>query len=231
MKKSKLFTLISALGILCLSLMLIAADHNDAPAVAGTTADITDFYAFEGANNSNFVLVANIQGLLDPGIPTEQARFDESILIEFNIDYNNDLKEDLVIQAISRNDTMYFFGPSAPAFSGPDGTKSTIATSDPNRVKISTVTDIQISENNGMKFFAGPREDPFFFDFNKFNQVIAGTATSFENPGEDTYAGKNVLSVVVEFPKSMLPNAATGVNPFAPTTPTYNVWVETKRKQ
>lgn len=231
MKKSKLFTTIGALGIASLSLVLIAADHNDAPAVAGTTADITDFYAFEGANSSNFVLAANVQGLLVPGSPTVQASFDEAILIEFNIDYNNDLKEDLVIQAIKRNDSMYFFGPSAPAYSGQDGTKSTIATGTPNRVKISSATDVQIAENNGMKFFAGPREDPFFFDFNQYNAIVSGTATSFENPGVDTYAATNVLSVVVEFPKSMLPNAATGVNPFSPSTPIYNVWVETKRKQ
>ncbi|MDN3724078.1 DUF4331 family protein [Aequorivita sp. SDUM287046] len=231
MKKSKLFTIIGSLGIACLSIFLISADHMDAPAVTGTTADITDFYAFQGANSSNFVFAANVQGLLAPGTPTEQATFDETILIEFNIDHNNDLKEDLVIQAIKRGDSMYFFGPSAPAFSGTEGTKSTIATSTPNRVMISTVDNVQISENNGMKFFAGPREDPFFFDFNQYNEVLAGTASGFDNPGEDTFAGSNVLSVVIEFPKSMLPNGTTGVNPYAPATPIYNVWVETKRKQ
>jgi len=231
MKKSKLFAIIGGLGIATLSIFLISADHIDAPAVAGTKADITDFYAFQGSNSSNFVFAANVQGLLTPGTPTEQATFDETILIEFNIDYNNDLKEDLVIQAIKRGDSMYFFGPSAPAFSGTEGTKSTIATSAPNSVKISTTTDVQIADKNGMKFFAGPREDPFFFDFNQYNAILAGTATGFDNPGDDTFAGTNVLSVVVEFPKSMLPNAIAGVNPYAPNTPIYNVWVETKRKQ
>ncbi len=231
MKKSKLFTIMGGLGLATMSLFLMSSDQNDAPAVSGTTADIVDFYAFEGANSSNFVFAATVQGLLTPGTPTEQAAFDETILIEFNIDYNNDLKEDLVIQAIKRGDSMYFFGPSAPAYSGSEGTKSTIASSAPNSVKISTAEDVQIAENNGMKFFAGPREDPFFFDFNRFNEILAGTATGFENPGNDTYAGTNVLSVVVEFPKSMLPNGTTGVNPFAAGTPMYNVWLETKRKQ
>ena len=51
------------------------------------------------------------------------------------------------------------------------------------------------------------------------------------DPGTDTFAGTNVLSVVVEVPKSILGNGSTGVNPFAPDTPIYNVWVESKRKQ
>ena len=123
---------------------------------------------------------------------------------------------------------MYFFGPSAPAM---QGLESTIATSTRRSVKISTKDDVQITEQDGMKFFAGPREDPFFFDFNQYNAVLSGTASSFNNPGMDTFAGTNVLSVVVEFPKSMLPSGTTGVNPFAASTPMYNVWVEAKRKQ
>lgn len=228
MKKSKIFAAIGGLCLALLSLFLISADHIDAPAVAGTSADITDFYAFQGENNSNFVFIANIQGLLPAGQPTDQAEFDESVLLEFNIDYNNDLKEDLVLQAIKRGDSMYFLGPSAPAT---QGLESTILTSARRTVKISTRDDIQIAEKDGMKFFAGPREDSFFFDFDQYNAVIAGNATNFNNPGTDYYANKNVLSVAVEFPKSMLPSGTVGVNPFAETTPIYNVWVESKRKQ
>ena len=227
MKKSKLFAVIGGIGVAVLSIFLISADHIDAPAIAGTTADITDFYAFQGENNGNLVFAANVQGLLAPGQPTTQAIFDETVLLEINIDNDNDLKEDLVIQAIKRGDSMYFFGPTAPAM---QGLESTIATSTRRSVKISTKDDVQIAEKDGMKFFAGPREDPFFFDFNQYNEILAGTATGFNNPGSDTFAGTNVLSIVVEVPKSMLPGGVAGVNPFAPSTPIYNVWVEAKRK-
>lgn len=227
MKKSKFFAVIGGIGVAALSVFLISADHIDAPAIAGTTADITDFYAFQGENNGNFVFAANVQGLLAPGQPTTQAIFDETVLIEINIDNDNDLKEDLVIQAIKRGDSMYFFGPTAPAM---QGLESTIATSARRSVKISTKDDVQITEEDGMKFFAGPREDPFFFDFNQYNAILAGTASSFNNPGADTFAGTNVLSIVVEVPKSMIPGGVPGVNPFAPNTPIYNVWVEAKRK-
>jgi hypothetical protein len=71
-----------------------------------------------------------------------------------------------------------------------------------------------------MKFFAGPRDDPFFFDFGQFSEILAGNASGFNNPGVDTFAGSNVLSIVVEVPKARLGNAAT-----------LNVWAETKNKQ
>lgn len=228
MKKSKILAVIGGIGVAILSIFLISADHIDAPAVEGTNADITDFYAFQGENSGNLVFAVNVQGFLAPGQPTEQAMFDESILIEINIDNDNDLKEDLVIQAIRRGDSMYFFGPTAPAMTG---LESTIATSARRSVKISTKDDVQIAEKDGMKFFAGPREDPFYFDFNQYNKILNGDATGFENPGTDTFAGSNVLSVVVEVPKSLLPGGVAGVNPYAPNTPIYNVWVEAKRKQ
>ena len=41
--------------------------------------------------------------------------------------------------------------------------------------------------NQGMQFFAGPRDDPFFFDFGQFNEIIAGNASGFNSPGTDTF--------------------------------------------
>jgi hypothetical protein len=51
------------------------------------------------------------------------------------------------------------------------------------------------------EFFAGPRDDPFFFDLGQFQEIL-GNASGFNNPGTDTLLGLNVLSVVVEVPKS-----------------------------
>ncbi len=202
------------------SFFVIAADHIDAPAVKGGSSDITDFYAFRGQNTDNMVFVANIQGLLSPSA-TSSAKFAEDVLIEFNIDNTGDNVEDLVIQAISKNGKMYFFGPVAPAQTGLNSTIQYTST-------IGGVVDItpygtnaKISTNGGMSFFAGPRDDPFFFDFAQYSAIIAGTATGgFNNPGADTFAGTNVLSIVVEVPKSMIAGSGT----------TINTWVESKRK-
>jgi uncharacterized protein (DUF169 family) len=65
---------------------------------------------------------------------------------------------------------MYFFGPYAP---GTTGTSSTIKTSAASgSVAISKYGAAAVtSTQNGMKFFAGPRDDPFFFYFN-FKQFL-----------------------------------------------------------
>jgi hypothetical protein len=238
MKKTKISAIIGGFGLAVLSVVLIAADHIDAPEVAGTSTDIADFYAFQGENPDNLVFVIDVQGILAPGGPTEQAVFDENVLLEINIDNNNDLVEDQVIQIIKRidptttEDTMYFFGPASPSTLS-TGLDSTIDASNlSGSVKISTTTDVDITTaTNGMMFFAGPRDDPFFFDFTRYNEILSGAATGFANPGTDTFAGTNVLSVVVEVPKILLGSGTVGANPLAPGTPVYGVWVEAKRKQ
>ena len=216
MKKTKMYLGLSFVAIS--GLLLIAADHADAPAVTGNANDITDVYAFQGQDTNNLVFVVNTQGLLSPGA-TGAAVFNENVMTEINIDNNGDNVEDLVIQAIKRGGKMYFFGPTAP---GTTGTSSTVKTAaDSGSVDISAYGGTAItSTSNGMKFFAGPRDDPFFFDLNQFKAILATTATGFNNPGTDTFAGTNVLATVIEVPKSMLG-----------TSSTINVWAETKQKQ
>ncbi|WP_412560144.1 DUF4331 family protein [Winogradskyella sp. MIT101101] len=218
MKKIKNYVLVGAFVVA--TLFVIAADHIDAPAVAGGTSDITDFYAFQGENTDNLVFVANVQGLLSPK-KTNSAHFDQNIMIEFNIDTDGDAVEDLVIQAAPRGNRMFFRGPVVPNETG------TITTHDPgiettvNSVKITKYGQDAIIENaDGMTFFAGPRDDPFFFDFTQYTAILAGNASSFNAEGNDTFAGTNVMSVVVEVPKNMLGDSDT-----------INTWVETKRRQ
>ena len=216
MKKTKMIIGLSLVAIA--GLVLVAADHIDAPSVTGNAADITDVYAFQGQDTNNMVFAVNTQGLLSPG-GTAAAEFSENMLIEVNIDNTGDNVEDLVIQAIRKGDKMYFFGPYAPAAKGLSSTIDVSKAS--GSVAISKYgAAANVSTENGMKFFAGPRDDPFFFDLGQFQKILGGTATGFNNPGADTFAGTNVLAVVVEVPKSSLGNAAT-----------INVWSETKKKQ
>ncbi|RCW92256.1 DUF4331 family protein [Winogradskyella arenosi] len=217
MKKTKILIATAVLSIA--TFVAIAADHIDAPAVQGGTSDITDFYAFRGEETSNLVLIANVQGLLTPNA-TSSATFDENVLLEFNIDTDDDNVEDLVIQATPRDGKMYFFGPTAPAQTG---LNSTIVSTSSNAAVVDITSygaSAIVEEFGGMKFFAGPRDDPFFFDFNTYTEIIAGNASGFNNPGDDTFAGTNVLSVVVEVPKSMIGGSGT-----------IKTWVESKRKQ
>jgi len=216
MKKNKIY--LATIFAAIIGLITIAADHIDAPAAQGTTADITDFYAFQGEDTSNLVFVANLQGLLSPSA-TASASFDENVMVEFNIDTNNDNVEDFVIQAIPRDGKMYFFGPFSPSSTGLNSTVNENAIA--GEVVITPYDAIAITSTNsaGMQFFAGPRDDPFFMDFARYGEIIAGNASGFNNPGSDTFAGTNVLSIVVEVPKSMIG-----------TSGTINTWVEAKSK-
>ncbi len=235
MKKIKIITVFGGLSLLILSVILTSSDHIDAPNVAGTSTDIADFYAFEGDNTDNTVFIVTLQGILTPGTITENASFDDDVLIEFNIDNTGDFVEDLVIQAISRDSIMYFFGPVVPSETG---LNSEIEEIQHDSVIISTVNDVHTSSINGKRFFAGPRRDAFYFDFNRFNEIASGVAApdGFFPPEEanDFFVDLNILSIVIEVPNSLLgtaPNHVLGsegnINGLLPA---YNVWVSAKRK-
>ena len=208
------------IGVLAVvGLLTVAADHIDAPAVASTSQDITDFYAFQSpSENDNLVFVANVQGLLSPSA-TGAASFDENVMIEINIDNNGDNVEDLVIPCTFRDGKMLVYGPVTPSSTG----VTTVIAGDMEAKSTVDVTaygsSAVIGTEGGMKAFAGPRDDPFFMDFTQYGEIIAGNATSFNDPGSDTFAGSNVLSVVIEVPKSMLGGSGT-----------LNTWVESKSK-
>ncbi len=216
MKKTKIVLGLSLVAIS--GLIFMAADHADAPAVTGNANDITDVYAFQGQDTNNMVFVVNTQGLLTPGA-TETASFNEDVVQEINIDTNGDNVEDLVIQAIRDGKEMYFFGPYAPETTGVNIEINDRKES--GKVKITPYGSAPIIKTEkGMKFFAGPRDDPFFFDLNQFRLVIAGTASSFNNPGTDSFGGTNVLSTIIELPKSMLGNSST-----------ISIWAVTGKRQ
>ncbi len=197
------------------AIYVIAADHIEAPAVTGTPADITDIYAFESPENpNNLVLVYNVQGLLDPA-STQNASFDQRTLLEFNIDNDGDNVEDLVIQALFKRGKVIVSGPVTPSITG--------LLSKRERSSYTVIADVtqygespKFTENDGLKVFAGPRDDPFYFDSRQFNAVVAGQAASFNFPGDDTFAGTNVLSLVIELPKALL--GAENIN----------IWAESK---
>ena len=212
------------IGIAVLGGVIFAADHIDAPAVTGPGStspanDITDIYAFQSpADNNKMVFVLNTQGLLSPAA-SAAAAFSKNVMYEINIDNTGDNVEDLVIQCLVQKGKMRVYGPVAV---GTPGTTSTVKTSGPlTEVAVTAygAASPAIGSGNGINAFAGPRDDPFFFDLTRFKEILAGTQTGFRSPGIDAFAGTNVMSIVVEVPKSMLGSAAS-----------INVWGETKSK-
>lgn len=205
--------------------ILYAADHIDAPAVTGPgdtslSADITDIYAFQSpGDNSKIAFVINTQGLLSPAA-SASAEFPDNVMYELNIDNNNDKVEDLVIQCLVQKGKIRVYGPVAPATTGLTSIVETNGSVTEAKVtKYDAASPSIGTGSNGIRVFAGPRDDPFFFDLVAYKGVISGSETSFRNPGQDTFAGTNVMSIVVEVPKAMLGSSNS-----------INVWAETKVK-
>ncbi|MEP6713131.1 MAG: DUF4331 family protein [Ferruginibacter sp.] len=202
--------------------IIYAADHIDAPAVTGQSTDITDMFVFRAADPNNLVFVANTQGLLTPGT-SAAAKFDANTLIEFNIDTNGDAVEDLVMQGIydAGTNTMKVYGPVAPSEKGLRSKIEGNVTASVAVTAYGASSPVTGTSTSGIKVFAGPRDDPFFFDLTQYKHIIDGTATSFNKPGVDAFAGTNVMSLVIEVPKTLLGTVTGGK---------INVWLETKKK-
>lgn len=211
-------TIISLLSLIAIG--LIASDHVDAPSIIGDSADIADFYAFEAEDTENIAFIVTLQGILDPA-DSEDANFDQNVVTQINIDTDSDNVEDLVIQAVRRGDQMWFFGPEAPSQTGAN--IEILSNSDvQDQVQITPYQQPYIAKTStqGLKYFAGVTDDPFFFNIATFRRLKVGNATEFENPGSDTWNGLNVLSIAVEVPKSLLGNQST-----------INAWASTHRRQ
>jgi hypothetical protein len=199
--------LVAALGIAAFAAerWLPAADHRDSMTLTNDQAvDIADVYSFRSpANPSNVVFAMTVPGLVPPA---ESRSFDEDALYQFKIDINGDAVEDRVIQAFptgsGTSQTVHFLGPEAPATTG--AVNQLLPGSDAATVQISTGASAITATGDGLTVFAGIRDDPFFFDLARFNEIVMGMATEFRDPGIDTFAGSNALALVVEVPASQI---------------------------
>jgi hypothetical protein len=199
-------------------------DRASVATIARPGADIADTYLFPSpANPNNVVAVMTVH----PGILAGAGAttfFDPTVLYQMKFDTNYGSEaagtapvESYVIQfsfdaASSGAQQINVFGPSAP---NSTGSGNTLVTQTASGLVGRSFTV------GGVTIFAGPREDPFFFDETQFYKLFpdrnagstvqsclpAGTGTcpqGFNNPGADTFAGTDVLAIVVEIPKTAL---------------------------
>jgi hypothetical protein len=206
-------------------------------------ADITDPYIFPSPNSpANVVLVMNVHPLVPSG-QGASTYFDPGVVYEMNFDTSSENGSQFPAQTINRNQVIQFtFGTP-----GPNQTVTVygLAAAPNNSTAVTLVSPSGSGTINtaftagNMQVFAGAREDPFFFDLAQFLKILpdrngGSTAQSclptplggnntcpqgFNNPGSDTLKGFNVLSMVVEMPRSAL--IATGGSKIAYWTSTH----------
>lgn len=201
------------LGTAATVTLVRSADHRDGTTVqADEAADINDVYVFQGPTTSSNVVMAMTVSPLIPATEASTTYFSSDVLYQLKIDTNGDAVEDYVVQATftapGPNQQFTIRGPAAPGVTGTLDNR--VLTTGPTvSGPISTSATPIVRSASGITAFAGVRDDPFFFDLTRFQEIFAGTQTGFRNPGVDTFAAFNTLAIVVEFPRSLLGGASS----------------------
>ncbi len=187
----------------------MASDHREAPGIADKPMlDIADFYAFLSPTSSNrLVLVMTVNGYsLPPAAKTYM--FSDKARYKFYIDNDSDNRPDQsIVVTFSKPQFAHFsdpdhfsgqtfsasFGKGMPTLNGP----VTAAT----QVYLVPSAPVIVEGANGVRMFAGLRDDPFFFDNVDSDRVFAGLQPKFTST-KDRFAGFNVSAIVIELPLS-----------------------------
>jgi len=171
-----------------------AADHLDSPnAKANHALDITDVYAFDGANSAKTVLVMDVNPLA--GI-VSGTHFATGASYRFNVDRTGDFVADDVYTVTFAN-------------GGPGG-KQTLTLKKNGTIVLTGMTG-NTSVGGGAKLYAGIKDDPFFFDlasFFRWRDPNGDGVYTYTGPttfaGVDFFAGTNISTIVLEIPDSWL---------------------------
>ena len=229
--KNTLQLLIALAAIISTPFMGYAADHIDSPAaIAEPTADLTDLYAWTSPDADKLNLVLNVNPFAG-----DDAGFSDAVQYVFHINSSEGYGE-------AQTETLalcQFPEPSRiQCWIGDD-----YISGDPSDPAGLT------NESGSIRIFAGLRNDPFFMEFNGFTNAVkavvaAAGGLEFDDfgcpavdsatsgalvgllqsgnegaPASDTFAGANVLSLVIQVDAGMV----------APAGPVLGIWASTHR--
>src|SRR5208283_3359864 len=163
--------------------------------------DFTDLYAFPKPGDAGkSILIMNVHpsvGVNPPG-PTTDEPFATEAVYELRIDTNGDAVADIAYRVRFTSDkngaqtaTLRRVEGAQAAGMGDDG--QVIVEGAP----VSTGLDTRVTEAGDYRFFAGWRGDPFFFD-------VQGALNNLQFTGDDFFANKDICSIALEVPNSVL---------------------------
>jgi hypothetical protein len=221
-----LLAMVAALSLSAVSPSL-AADHRDAPTVDDYSAiDINDVFMFRdppckttSCGSKDFVMVLSTQAVADPKFGPSY-HFQSNALYRLNFSTTPlAIKNGIPTKSIDIVFSPFGNNASCPA---PKPLCQTFRAIFPNKIVVegpvtlgtasATPNQPIVTTKGRISVFAGPREDPFFFDLVGFNRFIADFNSQTTKPvphfdlftGVDSFLGKNINAIVLEFPISML---------------------------
>src|SRR5215468_6734113 len=163
--------------------------------------DLTDLYAFPKPGEADkSILIMNVHpsAVVNPPGPTTAEPFSPEALYELKIDTDGDAIADIAYRVRfsssgdgSQTATLRRVEGAQAAETGDGGQVIVEATA------VSTGRNAHVTQSGGYRFFAGWRSDPFFFD-------TKGALNNLQFTGDDFFADKDVCSIVLEVPNSVL---------------------------
>jgi hypothetical protein len=160
--------------------------------MADLAGDITDVYAWH-TDDGKVVAVVNFAGLQEAGMP---ATYDADMLYGIHIDNDGDAVPDIDIWARFGQNGNGDWGLQVSNLPGGDAV-------------VEGPVEETIDAGGELRVYAGLREDPFFFDLDGFNATKMSGTVMFNNMN-DSFAGLNVTSIVVEFDAAAAAGGSTG---------------------
>lgn len=180
-----------------------AADHIDAPIAAGdAAADLTDFYAWH--QDDRIIAALGFAGF---DIPGSDGTYDDELLYGIHVDNDGDNEPDQTV--------WVRFGQAS------DGSWGVMIEGIPGgEAQVIGPVNTELDAGLNLRAFAGVRDDPFFFDFDGFQETL-GTATLSFDPERDSFANTNATMIVVEM----------SIDGVAGGSDTLALWATTARKE
>jgi hypothetical protein len=163
--------------------------------------NLPDLYAFpKPGSDRKSILILDVHPAFtfNPQVPTTPIPFAPDALYEFKIDTNGDAVADITYRVRfspftngTQTATLRYVAGTQAAGTGDDG--QVIVEGAP----VSLGREASVTEVGDYRFFAGWRSDPFFFD-------PLGAVNNLHFTGKDFFIEKDVCSIVLEVPNSVL---------------------------
>ena len=179
--------------------------HISGPrATAESAADITDLFAFPSPEHRGRLVLA-----LDT-LPFAQpsSMFSDGLIYRFRLRPLTANPRQSPVPFTPSGDEIIIDCVFSEPGNGrqPNGAQQECTCRLPDGQTISVrVNDERGGQADGIQVFAGPRWDPFFEDFPAEQQTLATGQLAFTDPGVNFMDGKNVLSLVIELDRALLP--------------------------
>ena len=170
--------------------------------------DLTDLYAFPkpgDASKSILVMDVHPSFTFDPSVATTSEPFAADALYEFKIDIDGDAVADIAYRV---RFSPFTAGAQTATLRYAEGIQAA-GTGDDGRIilqgaPVSMCREARVTDAGDLRFFAGWRSDPFFFD-------PLGALAGFSFSGKDFFTEKDVCSIVLELPSSGLGSREVGL--------------------